>query len=168
MKTSTEVLADIDAAFGNAPKPEHFMDHAHCPECEEHDELLRTRDRSSLKIDDVGNIGWQPISSCSPQGMAYYMPALARLALDEPTYNYGWYGDTLQIHLSHNGVDNDFLRYCTEVQRRAVSNLLWYLSTARQDYEMRLTEVEEFEQCAKDWYPEAQDQPKPSSNASNA
>lgn len=136
------------------------MGPTHCADCEEHDELLRTRDRSSLTIEDVGNIGWQPISSCSPEGMAYYMPALARLALDEPTYNYGWYGDTLQIHLSHDGINNAFLRYCTNEQRKAVSNLLWHLSTARQDYEMRLTEVGEFEQCARCWCPQGQDQSK--------
>lgn len=123
MTTSTEVLAAIDAAFHNAPKPEHFMDYAHCEEYAEHDELLRTRDGASLRIEDVGNIGWQPISACFPEGMAYYMPALARLALAEPTYNYGWYGDTLHIHLSHDGKENSFLQYCNLNQRKAVADL---------------------------------------------
>lgn len=151
MKKNTEILAEIESAFGGSPKPEHFMNHTHCPECGEHDELLRTRDRGTLKIEDVGNIGWQPISSCTPEGMAYYVPALARLALDEPTYNYGWYGDTLHIHLSCQGKDNKFLRYCNVQQRSAIAGLLRHLSAAFDNCDERLTEAGEFEQCAADW-----------------
>ncbi len=151
MSTSAEVLATIEAAFLDAPKPEHFMEYIGDPECTEHDELLRVRDRDTLKIEDVGNICWQPISYCSPVGMAYYMPSLARLALAEPTYEFGWYGDTLHIHLSSNGSDNDFLRYCSGDQRLAVATLLRHLDKLFPEYEMRLTESEEFEQCAKIW-----------------
>ena len=151
MTTGKAVLAAIDAAFLGSPKPEHFMNHLHCEECSEHDELLRARNRETLKIEDAGNIGWQPISSCSPEGMAYYMPALAHLALAEPTYNYGWYGDTLHIHLSHDGKEIPFLKYCNPEQREAVANLLRFLGTAFSSYEMRLTEAGEFELCAANW-----------------
>lgn len=152
MSTTIPALAEIEAAFRNAPKPEHFMDHTHCEECAEYDELLRTRDRETLRIEDVGNIGWQPISSCSPEGMAYYMPALARLALTD-TYTYGWYGDTLHIHLSSNGAENAFLKYCTPEQRQAIANFLRYLNATFTNVYMRLTEPEEMEQCAATWSP---------------
>jgi len=74
--TDEQVLSEIDAAFYSVEKPEHFMDYTHCEECAEHDQLLRERDRETLRIEDVGNICWQPISFSSVQGIAYYMPAL--------------------------------------------------------------------------------------------
>ena len=153
MATSGEVLAAVDAAFMGVPKPEQFMEYLGDPECTEHDELLRARDRDTLKIEDVGNIGWQPISYCSPEGMAYYMPALARLALAEPSYEFGRYGDTLLIHLSTSALDNGFLQFCTREQRLAIAMLLNHLSTAFTEYEMCLAEPEEFRKCAQVWAP---------------
>jgi hypothetical protein len=60
MTTDAQVLAQIDAAFGDVERPEHFTDYAHCCECAEHDALLRARDRDTLCIADVGNTGWDP------------------------------------------------------------------------------------------------------------
>lgn len=151
MKTDAEILAAIDAAFRDALKPEHFTHHTHCEECAEHDQLLRRRDRDTLQMEDVGNIGWQPISFCSPEGMAYYMPALARLALSKPTYDYGWYGDTLAIHLSSNGSGNAFLRYCNHLQRKAVADLLRHLKTALPKDEFPTTPADELERYAALW-----------------
>jgi hypothetical protein len=85
-----EIIADIDAAFGGAVKPAHFTNYDHCEECAEHDQLLRQRDRATLKIEDVGNPCWTPIPFSSPEGGAYYMPTLVRLALSPPTDGYGW------------------------------------------------------------------------------
>lgn len=152
MTTSAEVLAAVEVAFIGVPKPEHFMEYLGDPECTEHDELLRARDRDTLKIEDVGNIGWQPISYCSPEGMAYYMPALTRLALTEPDYRFGCYSDTLLIHLSNSAIENGFLQFCNREQRLAIAILLDYLSSAFPDYEMiRLAEPDEFKECAEAW-----------------
>lgn len=153
MATSAEVLAAVEAAFTGVPKPEHFMEYIGDPECTKHDELLRARDRATLKIEDVGNLCWQPISYCSPEGMAYYMPALARLALAEPTYEYGRYGDTLLVHLSTSAIGNGFLQFCTREQRDAIAMLLNHLSTAFTEYEMRLAAPEQFLKCAQLWAP---------------
>ena len=127
------------------------MEFAGDPENTEHDELLRTRNRDTLAIEDVGNICWQPISACSPEGMAYYMPALARLALAEPSYRFGRYGDTLLIHLSESALDKGFHQFCNSSQRNAIALLLRHLSTVFPEYEMRLAEPEEFEKCAQTW-----------------
>ncbi len=153
MTTDAGILAAIEVAFRDAPKPEHFTNHTHCEECAEHDQLLRRKDRDTLQIEDVGNIGWQPISFCSPEGMAYYMPALARLALSKPTYNYGWYGETLAIHLSSNGRENAFLRYCNDDQRKAVANLLRHLKTAFPKDEVSATASDELDRYAALWSP---------------
>lgn len=77
MKNDAAILAVIDAEFGAVPRPEHFTDFTHCCECAEHDEALRSRDRASLRIEDVGNPGWDPLCFCSAEGIAYFFPALA-------------------------------------------------------------------------------------------
>jgi len=151
MKADAQIIAGIDAAFGKLRKPEHFTNFMHCQECREHDDLLRLRDRSTLLISDVGNICWQPISFSSPAGIAYYMPALARLALAEPTYEYGWYGDTLQLHLSSNGESNGLLQFCNQTQRQAVVQLLEHLNASRAELEERATTSEEMEATRALW-----------------
>jgi hypothetical protein len=84
MDAEAQLSAQIDAAFGGVERPVHFTTYTHRCECAEHDELLRARDRDTLSIADVGNPGWDPICLTSPQGIAYYFPALARLPLPRP------------------------------------------------------------------------------------
>ena len=99
----------------------------HCEECAEHDQLLRDRTRETLTIEDVGNVGWDPLCFSSAAGIAYYFPKLARLAISPPTDQYGWYGDQLLFHLTYGGTDNRFLQFCNAQQRRAVGQLLRHL-----------------------------------------
>jgi hypothetical protein len=124
MRTDDDILAEIAAAFGDCLRPEHFTNYTHCEECAEHDEVLRSRDLATLTVADVGNPGWDPICFCTPEGLAYYMPALSRLALAEPDPEYGWYGGQLVSHLWSGGEYNRFYEYCTAQQRRAVASLL--------------------------------------------
>ena len=131
MKTDDQILAEIDLAFGDCGKPDHFTDFKHCEECADHDELLRSRDRSSLKIGDVGNPGWDPILFCLPEGISYFMPALTRIALEKPTEEFGWYGGLLVLHLSPQDWPSPFYQYCTPVQRKAVAALLNYFMQSR-------------------------------------
>jgi hypothetical protein len=127
MSGDADVISEIDRAFAACPKPEHFGNHTHCEECAEHDQLLRDRTRETLAIEDVGNVGWDPIAFSDSAGIAYYFPTLARLAISSCTYEYGWYGDLLLMHLTHQGSDNRLLRFCNVQQRRAVSHLLAHL-----------------------------------------
>jgi hypothetical protein len=127
MSTDADIASEIDQAFGECPKPEHFGNHTHCGECAEHDQLLRDRTRETLTIEDVGSIGWDPICYSDSAGIAYYFPTLARLAISSRTYEYGWYGDHLLMHLTRDGSDNSFLRFCSVEQRRAVGHLLRHL-----------------------------------------
>jgi hypothetical protein len=104
-----------------------------------------------LLISDVGNICWQPISFSSPEGIAYYLPSLARLALAEPTGEYGWYGDTLQLHLASGGEDNRLLLFCSPAQRKAVAALLEHMNASREMLGERLTTIEEMEATRVLW-----------------
>jgi hypothetical protein len=124
MSPDAQVVAWIDKAFAGSAKPEHFTDYTHCCECAEHDQLLIDRDRQTLRIEDVGNAGWDPICFCSAAGIAYYFPALARFSLAPPTREFGWYGDQLMFHLTSGLLDNRFLQHCNAAQREAVAALL--------------------------------------------
>jgi hypothetical protein len=127
VSSDADIISEIDGAFSACPKPEHFGNHMHCGECAEHDRVLRDRTRETLTIDDVGNVGWDPIAFSDAAGVAYYFPALARLAMSPPTYEHGWYSGLLLIHLTYQGSDNLFLHFCNSQQRAAVGHLLRYL-----------------------------------------
>lgn len=76
------VLALIDQAFGDAPRPEHFTDFTHCDECDEHDRTFLQHTRESLSRHALGHPGWNPVTFITPEGYRYYAPALARIALN--------------------------------------------------------------------------------------
>jgi hypothetical protein len=152
MGTDNAVLAEIDAAFAGVERPEHFTDYTHCAECAEHDALLRARTRETLGIADVGNPGWDPLAFCSPAGIAYYFPALARLALAGPNpVDDSWYADQLLFHLHYGQAENAFFQFCTPPQRRAVARLLAHLSATRTSLIDRNASADEFLQCRQLW-----------------
>ena len=125
------VLTQISDAFAFVDKPEHFTEYTHCEECAEHDELLRSRDRSNLQLVDVGNPGWDPLCYTTPEGFAYYFPALARIALEPPTPQHDWYVPQLLFHLTYNEARNRHFLFFTPPQRLAVLNLLNHLQRTR-------------------------------------
>ncbi|HXG68159.1 MAG TPA: DUF6714 family protein [Blastocatellia bacterium] len=129
MLSDAEILDAITQAFSLCERPEHFTNYTHCCECFEHDELLRSRDPETLCMDDVGNMGWDPICFISSEGFAYYFPALARLALSPPD-SY-WYGPQLFWHLILDGEQNRRWQHFTPEQRRAVATLLEHLVETR-------------------------------------
>jgi hypothetical protein len=129
--SDADVLTDVAAAFAVCPKPEHFTDFTHCCECAEHDEVLRSKDVNTLQIEQVGNPGWDPFCFSSAEGLLYYLPAMARLALDEPTEAHGWYADQLCFHLTYQGTSNRILRAASPRQRQAVAGLLRHIVETR-------------------------------------
>jgi hypothetical protein len=133
MSTDAQVLERVRHAFASCVRPEHFTNYRHCCECAEHDEVLRSRDLDTLSIDDVGNQGWDPICFITPEGFAYYLPALARLAAGDPLPPYGWYAPQLLFHLCLDGARNVRVLACTTEQRHAVVDLLSHLVATRAD-----------------------------------
>ena len=152
MPSDEQILREIDAAFGEIERPEHFANFQHCRECADHDRLLLSRDRESLTVDDVGNPGWDPLCFTSAQGMAYYMPALARLALCPPEKEYEWYGPQLIFHLGADKRGNALYNYASPAQRAAVASLIGHIIESRahliQDY--RIDDA--YLQCYELWH----------------
>jgi hypothetical protein len=153
--TDEEVLAIVDQAFHPVKKPGHFTDFSHCAECAEHDLTLRENDRDTLRISDVGNIGWQPISFCHAHGIAYYLPTLSRFALAAPTYEYGWYGDMLLIHLTSGRCVQELSTYLNAEQKKAITELLQHFVRTRSDLEERLTSDAEMQAAVDLWSKES-------------
>jgi hypothetical protein len=114
-----EILELFTVAFGAFERPEHFTNHTHCDECWEHDEVLRGRTRETLSIEDVGSQAWNPITMATPQAFAYYLPALARLALEPVPKDWDWYGYIILFELRWNGPRNERWQYCNRNQRSA-------------------------------------------------
>ena len=131
MPSDADILQTIKHAFTACRRPEHFTDYTHCEECAEHDDVLRSRDVNTLRIEDVGNPEWDPICFTTSEGFTYYFPALARLVLAGPDYAHGWYGTALLSHLVGDGRRNRRFMACTSEQRRAILQFLQHLIETR-------------------------------------
>jgi hypothetical protein len=152
MSTDLAILAEIDAAFGSVERPEHFTNFSHCEECAEHDELLRTRDRESLRAEDVSNPGWDPLCFCSPIGIAYYFPTLARLALVESQPGQGWYAEQLLFHLYSGFAENTFFQFCSAAQRQAVARFIEHIIETRAPIIDSYAATDDFLWCHELWH----------------
>ena len=131
MSTEAEILAAIESAFGKVPRPEHFTNYSHCEECAEHDAVSRSRDNQSLRIEDIGNAGWDPLCFTAAQGLLYLMPGLARIALSPLASGTDWYSPQLYFHLTCNGAQNRILGAATARQRQSVAQLLRHIVATR-------------------------------------
>lgn len=156
-----EVLRCIDHAFEGLSKPEHFTNHTHCDECKEHDKTLRARTRETLRREELGNAGWDPITFSSEEGIGYLFPALARFALLPDVWRqHSWYGSQLLSHLSWDGGSNRFLVWCSPRQRDAVYCFLIHLAATRRAAIERGSDENELLTALAAWRP-----PSPSMQA---
>ena len=131
MNRDDEILQLIRSAFGSCARPAHFTDFTHCPECKEHDDVLLAHDVENLTREAAGSSGWDPICFTSPQGFAYYFPALARLTLAPTDNERDWYGIQLVFHLQYEGRSNKLRKYCSLDQCSAVVAFLRHVIETR-------------------------------------
>jgi hypothetical protein len=147
------VLTKLQAEFGGVSRPEHFTDPAHCAECAEHDATLRSKDVDSIRRADLGQLGWDPITFTTPQGFAYYFPALARVALEHSTSSRDdWYVAVLLSNLSPPGTTFDErLHFLSLSQRSAIAQFLEHLLSSR-EHELRShLQFERAQQALEAW-----------------
>ena len=75
-----EAVEKVRRAFQSSPRPDHFTNYTHCPECKEHDDLLRSRTWETLTHKDV-RYSWSPLDFLGPDAFRYWIPAFLRLCL---------------------------------------------------------------------------------------
>lgn len=112
----------------SAARPEHFTDYQHCCECAEHDALLQSRDRDSLKHEDLP-ASWDATCFVTDTGFCYYFPALVRLAIEGRGSRY--YLGQFLFHLTYDGTRNRRWQSFSVEQRRYVWRLLRHLLETR-------------------------------------
>ena len=125
-----EVMAEIDSAFGDIAKPQHFTNFAHCRESLEHDDVLRSQTVKTIARSDLGNVGWNPMTFANGLGRAYYFPALARYAAipsDWPQRDS--YIDLLACNLGGDPKANKLFQFCNSRQREGIASLMDWLSS---------------------------------------
>lgn len=125
--SDAELVGFVQRVFQSAPRPEHFTNSTHCPECEGHDELLRSRTWQTLTHRDVRST-WSPLGFLGPDGFRYWMPALVRLCLA---------GDEVdvvdQLLRLIAAPDDERLSHLTAAEREAVLRFLRHLGWWRLD-----------------------------------
>lgn len=154
MATDREMLAFVREAFAAEARPPHFTDYAHCCECAEHNDLLTSRDLQSLRLEDVNNAGWDPICFLTSEGFRYYLPALARLAL-ESSDAVEWYLPQLLFHLIGDGPWNRRVSCCEASQREAVVAFLWHVVETRGDLIVTYGIEEDLQRAIEIWSADA-------------
>jgi hypothetical protein len=127
VRSDSDVLADLTAAFEHTLKPAQFWNPQHCDECAEYEALLQARDRNTLRLEDIANPAWDPFAGASPEGLAYYLPTLARFTLETADGASDWYGEQLLFHLTSGGSYNAFIGMCSHTQAAALARFLEHL-----------------------------------------
>ncbi len=152
----------IEGAFADVVKPEHFTDYTHCDECNEHNNTLRARTRETLRRQDLGNGGWDPISFSSADGIGYFFPSLARFALLPDAWrDHDWYACQLLTHMAWEGCENKFLAWCSPAQHHAVYALLEHLASTRAEAVARCSSENDLQLALAAWRPPMQSNSNP-------
>jgi hypothetical protein len=125
MPCRSDILGSIDAAFGDTPRPAHFTNYTHCEECAEHDATLLAHTPDTISLEVIGNPGWDPLCYVDTQGLHYFMPGLARLALGS---GHDYYLGQFLFHLSPDRIEALDPR-----QREAMLALLEYIRDAMRE-----------------------------------
>jgi hypothetical protein len=162
------IIGALTRAFGSLPRPEHSTHHTHCDECWEHDELLQQRTLATLAIEDVGSQAWNPITMCTPEAFAYWLPALARLALEPEPVGWDWYGYIILFELRWDGARNERWAKCSPEQRLTVARLLEHLDATRSESIGRYDCSRELMQAWEIWSDAGEPTPRPRGPAMDA
>lgn len=133
MTTDEDIIEKIDRAFGPVERPVYFCtDHyVEYDEATEHDKLLASRTRKTLRLEDVNNGGWDPLCFSSAQGIAYYMPSLIRLVFADNPHGYA---QQMLFHLYSGYEHNKLWLYCNKEQKEAVAAFIGHWVVTRAEY----------------------------------
>lgn len=120
-----QIKENIERVFSYNAAPENYTNHAHCAECAEHDETLRSYTPKSISLEQLGNPAWDPICFVLAPAFKYYFPALVRLALDSEETD--CYLEQFLFHLTYQGQESRFFKHFSKAEREATLSVLRYI-----------------------------------------
>ncbi|MCW8886526.1 MAG: hypothetical protein OQK12_14960 [Motiliproteus sp.] len=121
----TEILSQAERLIGDVERPEHFTNHTHCCECQEHDETLLNYTPQTITRAALGGMGWDPITFATDIGFRYYLPGLVRIVLTE-TGDDSYYEQFLW-HMLGDGEHYKRREICSVEERLLVARVLDHL-----------------------------------------
>ena len=128
--SDSDILQILQSQFGSVPRPEKFTCEDGDYECMDHDTTLHSWRPETLTLEDVNNLCYDPWTECLPQGKAYFLPAMARLALEQARPCDDWYAGWLGHRL---GFNSDLFDFCSISQRGAILEFLDHLLSTRSE-----------------------------------
>lgn len=116
------VLTAVDRAFGAVPRPSIMVRNPnHCDECADHEAAMQGVTPQTVTLNEIGNMGWDPVCYLTDASYRYFMPGFARLVLH--TDDDCDYLDQFIFHLESRLSDDLF----TGEQRTAIIGVIDYL-----------------------------------------
>jgi hypothetical protein len=80
--TSEKLIWKAYKDFSIFKKPARCVRHDDdCPECRDHERLLKTIARENFSLEAIGTVAWSPVPNLNPEAMAYFLPKLIEFAV---------------------------------------------------------------------------------------
>ncbi|MFP4477359.1 MAG: hypothetical protein ACLFOY_17485 [Desulfatibacillaceae bacterium] len=116
------------AGFMGHPRPAMCMSHGDdCPECRDHETSLSGKTRDTLVVEDLGTVAWNPLAHMKPSAMAFFLPTIIRLAVDNVPDADGEPFACRFINLVLDGPNDPRFRFFVPPERRAVVHALEFI-----------------------------------------
>jgi hypothetical protein len=150
MEMDDHIIGSIHSAFCNEDRPSKFTrEDSDDPDCVEFNDLFQSHTRSTLPIEPLFSYRY-PLSYLNPQGMKYYFPTLARIALIINQENQGcpdWTGENLLVKLEEEG----FRVSCNAGQKSIILKFLHHLKKTRLKLIKEFYSERDFEILLNNW-----------------
>jgi len=138
------------SAFSALVKPEQCTNYLDFEDAQ-FNRMLLSATRQSLTIEQLGTVGWGPISHMNPEALAYFMPRLIELAVSGAIDRDGGPFYCHFINAFHKDPENERFRLFGADQKAIMAHTFEFL---RQNYQAQL-EIEgwlkEAQQGAMEW-----------------
>ncbi|MBB3167296.1 DUF6714 family protein [Simiduia aestuariiviva] len=120
------IVKDLYYVFSCYPRPLNFTDYKHCPECEDHNETMKSATLATLESKHLGCVGYSPWCFLTEEGFAHYIPRILELAITGKGNAHGeLFLDDILYVLAPKPEHDRFQRY-TKHQCMAVFQALLY------------------------------------------
>ncbi|WP_040333629.1 hypothetical protein [Candidatus Magnetobacterium casense] len=119
--------------FSDFDEPLKYTIHYNCPECDDHEAVLRGLDRETLSGSDFGTAVYTPLWNMTAEAIAYFLPRIIELALNNETDADNTPILIRFINLSADGPKADRFELLSDEQVACISDVLLYIKSHHRD-----------------------------------